>query len=963
MATYDDPDRFIIEETIQKMKAGTIPDNEAERIAILKRFDVLDTGAEEDFNDIVQLASQICETPISLITLIDSDRQWFKAKIGLDVSETKRDLAFCAHAINNKDEIFIVPDATKDDRFFDNPLVTDDPNVCFYAGMPLVTEDGYSLGTLCVIDHKPRTLSETQLLTLRILSKQVIKLLDLRLKVKNLQKSEAELRNTEERINILFHNTIDAVIVMNDKGNITQWNAKAESVFGYNAEEALGQPLHELIIPERFREGHVQGMSHYLATGDGPVLNKTIEVSAIRKDKVEIDIALGISPIVIRGEKFFVGFMNDISERKSATDKMDKQKLFYESILNSIPTDIAVFDKDHKYLFVNPGAISDPELRKYIIGKDDFEYSAFRNRDMKGAEKRRKMFLDALNSKSPVQVEDSLIAPDGRIVTHLRKMFPVYDEANELSMVIGFGIDITDRKYFENELLKAKELSEQLMGSKDQFLANMSHEIRTPMNAILGMANQLAKTSLDAKQQFYNDTIIKAAENLLIIINDILDFSKIEAGKLSIENIGFEPNEVVEKALQVMMYKAEEKGIGLSKKIIGEALSPILIGDPYRINQVILNLISNSIKFTEKGGVTLSCELLQDNDEYQKIKMTVSDTGIGMDKDFVDNIYEKFTQEDVTVTRRYGGTGLGLSISKELVNLMGGEILVQSEKNVGTSISFILKLKKGSITDLPYEDVSQIDTQILTGKKILVVDDNEMNRVVATTILSNYGAVTLEALNGKESIDMLIQDDVDLILMDIQMPVMDGIEATKHIRKVISKKLPIIALTANAIKGADEKYFAVGMNDYLSKPFSENDLVNICGKWLGKKQVVIAEEKPAQLKNEGELLYNLSYLSDISRGDEAFMKKMIDLFIEQIPLAIHDIHEAYKAGDLSKVKSLAHKTKSSIDTLGIASIQSEIKEIEMLAMNHQSGPRLDELIAKLTDVVPNAIEQLRNNFQ
>ncbi len=944
------------------MKTGKIPENEAQRLAALQQYEVLDTGAEEDFNDIVQLASQICETPISLITLVDSNRQWFKAKVGLDVPETSRDVAFCAHALTS-DDIFVVPDASKDDRFFDNPLVTDDPNVCFYAGMPLVTESGHALGTLCVIDHKPRTLTQTQLFTLRTLGKQVIKLLDLRLKVNNLQRSEAELRDTEDRINILFHNTIDAVIVMNDKGYITQWNAKAESVFGYTAEEALGQPLHDVIIPERFREAHINGIGHYLATGHGPVLNKTIEVSAIRKDQVEIDIALGISPIVIKGERFFVGFMTDISERKSATDKLDKQKLFYESILNSIPTDIAVFDKDHRYLFVNPGAISDPELRKYIIGKNDFEYSVYRNRDTSGAEKRSKMFLEAVNTGKPVELEDTLLTPDGRQVTHLRKMFPVYNDQNELSMIIGFGIDISERKYFENELLKAKELSEQLMGSKDQFLANMSHEIRTPMNAILGMANQLAKTSLDAKQQFYNDTIIKAAENLLIIINDILDFSKIEAGKLSIENIGFEPNEVIEKALQVMMYKAEEKGIGLSKKLEGKALSPILIGDPYRINQVILNLISNSIKFTEKGGVTLCCELLQDEDDFQKVKMTVSDTGIGMDEDFVDNIYEKFTQEDVTVTRRYGGTGLGLSISKELVNLMGGEILVQSEKNVGTSISFILKLKKGSVADLPYQDVSLIDTQILSGKKVLVVDDNEMNRVVATTILSNYGAVTLEALNGKESIDILVQEDVDLVLMDIQMPVMDGIEATKHIRKVISEKLPIIALTANAIKGADEKYFAVGMNDYLSKPFTEKDLVNICGKWLGKKQVIISDEKPeGKIGTSEDLLYNLSYLNDISRGDESFMKKMIELFVEQIPVAVNEINDAYKSGDLTKVKTLAHKTKSSIDTLGIASIQKEIKEIEMLAMNNQSGPRLDELINKLNDVTPKAIQQLKKNF-
>ena len=938
------------------MKPGSKPQNEAERIALLNQYQVLDTEAEDDFNDIVQLASQICETPISLITLVDSTRQWFKAKIGLDASETGRDIAFCVHALD-QDNILVVQDATKDDRFFDNPLVTGEPHVRFYAGMPLVTESGYTLGTLCVIDHKPRTLSETQMLTLRTLGKQVVKLLDLRLKVINLQKSENDLKDTEERINILFHNTIDAVIVMNDKGIITQWNAKAESVFGYPAEETLGKPLHDIIIPERYRKMHTDGMNHYLATGEGPVLNKTIEVTAIRKDQTEIDIALGISPIVIKGENFFVGFMNDISERKSATDKLDKQKIFYESILNSIPSDIAVFDKQHRYLFVNPAAIQNPELRKYIIGKDDFEYSVYRNRDMTGAERRRKMFMDVVNTGKPIEFEDSLLNTEGKLITYLRRMFPVYNDKNELLMVIGFGIDISERKYVEDELWKAKELSEQLMGSKDQFLANMSHEIRTPMNAILGMANQLAKTELNGTQRFYNEIITKAAENLLIIINDILDFSKIEAGKLSIENSGFDPKEVVDKAIQVMMYKAEEKGIGLSKVIRGDGLSTILIGDPYRINQVILNLISNSIKFTDKGGVTLSCELLRDTEEAQTIQMTVSDTGIGMDKDFVENIYEKFTQEDVTVTRRYGGTGLGLSISKELVNLMGGEILVESEKNAGTGVSFILELKKGTIADIPARDVSMFDTQILSGKKILVVDDNEMNRVVATTILSNFGAVTLEALNGKESVDMLESDIVDLVLMDIQMPVMDGIEATQYIRKEISETLPVIALTANAIKGANEKYISMGMNDYLSKPFTENDLINICAKWLGKQIIFIPTEKKSAVT--GDLLYNLSYLSDISRGDKEFMKKMVDLFINQIPAALTDINEAFADNDFSRVKALAHKTKSSIDTLGISKIKKEIKELEMLAMQNKPNPRINEIIELLNDVIPKTIGQLK----
>lgn len=938
------------------MKPGPIPENESERIAILRQYDILDTAEEDDFNDIVQLASQICETPISLITLVDTHRQWFKARKGLAVSETPREFAFCGHALQ-KDEILLVPDTSKDDRFFDNPLVKDDPNIGFYAGMPIITETGHTLGTLCVIDQKPRNLSEVQLSSLRALGKQVARLLELRLKVIRLENSRKALKESESQIKAIFHNTIDAVVVMTDEGIIREWNAKAEIIFGWKAEEVVGKTLADIIIPERFRKAHENGMKNYLETGISKILNKNIEISALCKNNTEIDVALGISTFTVNDKHLFIGFISDITERKSIAEKMDRQKVFYETILNSLPTDIAVFDANHRYLFVNPGAIKNDEYREFIIGKDDFEYCTYRNRDMAVAENRRKQFIQVKQTRQPLEWEDDLADPTGRVITHLRKMFPVYNQKDELDMIIGFGIDITERREAEIELIKAKDLAEQLTNSKDQFLANMSHEIRTPMNAILGMSQQLAKTGLDTKQQFYNETITKAAENLLIIINDILDFSKIEAGKLSLENIGFNIAEVIEKAIRVLNYKAEEKGISVTASLHNQKLSPVLMGDPYRINQVLLNLINNAIKFTEKGGVTISCELTGETITTQKISIKVSDTGIGMDKDFVDRIFEKFTQEDVSVTRRYGGTGLGLSISKELVALMGGHIRVESVKNSGTSISFELELKKGTQADMAVAESVIIDPGMLADKKILVVDDNEMNRLVATTILNNYGAIVLEAPNGQACIDYLHADKIDLILMDIQMPVMDGIEATKLIRKDISKTLPIVALTANAIKGANEKYLSVGMNDYLSKPFAEFDLIKICAIWLGKKINFSETEKAEIMSNDN--LYDLSYLNEISRGDNDFLKKMIELFIEQIPASILAMQTAYTNGDLAAVKALAHRTKSSIDTLLIKTLHSEIREIEALAADGQAGARMEELLQRLAEIIPKVIEQLK----
>jgi len=416
------------------------------------------------------------------------------------------------------------------------------------------------------------------------------------------------------------------------------------------------------------------------------------------------------------------------------------------------------------------------------------------------------------------------------------------DEDNLTATLAYLNEQISQRKKMEEELknseyhlIEAREQAEQFSKSKEHFLANMSHEIRTPMNAVLGMAGQLAKTNLDSKQRFYLDTIHSASENLLVIINDILDLTKIKAGKISLEKIGFRPEPVFARALQVMMHKAEEKGLIMKTGNTDSSISPVLIGDPYRLNQVLLNLLSNAIKFTGKGRVDLSCIVIDDNVDEQKLLIQVTDTGIGMDEHFMKNLFEKFAQEYESVTRKFGGTGLGMSICKELIELMGGQINVSSKKEVGTTISILLTLPKGTPADLPSADTTPINAGLLANKKILVVDDNDMNRLVATTILDNYGITIFEAANGREAVDFLMTNTVDIVMMDIQMPVMSGLEASEIIRREISATLPIIALTANAIKGESDKCINAGMNDYLYKPFDEDQFIKIISTWLGRQ--------------------------------------------------------------------------------------------------------------------------------
>lgn len=531
------------------------------------------------------------------------------------------------------------------------------------------------------------------------------------------------------------------------------------------------------------------------------------------------------------------------------------------------------------------------------------------------------------------------------------------DKEDDLLAIVAYlDQQITKRKEIEKELVAAKETAEASTQSKELFLANMSHEIRTPINAIFGMANQLAKTTLTEKQHFYLNIIHTAADNLLIIINDILDLSKVESGKLSLEKIGFEPKAVVGRVMQVMMHKAEEKGLNFINSFCDAKLFPVLLGDPYRLNQVILNLVSNAIKFTHKGTVDITCRVIKDSKENQTVKVSVSDTGIGMDEAFSKNLFQKFSQEDNSFIRKYGGTGLGMSICKHLVELMDGSIEVESKKGQGTTISFIINFQKGTIKDLPRKTKTEVDTAIISGKKILVTDDNEMNQLVAATILQNFGAEITEAFNGIEAIEKIKNNSYDLVLMDVQMPEMDGFEATGKIRETISKELPIIALTAFAIKGDNQKCLDAGMNDYLSKPFEESELLSVVSKWL---QHPVSLPANGKVKNKEIALYNLSKLEEIAKGNVTFINKMITMFIEQTPAAVEEIQYAYANKNFEAVKKIAHRIKPSIDNMGITSLKTEIREIEKLAETNSELPQLELQIKKLHEVISKVVNELK----
>lgn len=658
------------------------------------------------------------------------------------------------------------------------------------------------------------------------------------------------------------------------------------------------------------------------------------------------------------GTRVFTGFMKDITERKLTEEKLESQKNFYEEILNNLPADVAVFNDQHEYLFVNPQGIKDETLRKWIIGKKDEDYCNLRNKPLTIAAERRKLFNKMLDSKITDEWVEKTSRKEGGYNYILRRWHPVVDNTGKISLVIGYGLDITERKMLEEELIRSREHAEMLARAKEQFLANMSHEIRTPMNAIIGMGNQLSRSQLSAQQQFYLNTINTAAENLLVIINDILDLSKIEAGKLSLEKIGFEPVKVVYNAIEVMRHKAEEKGLRLTAVLNESQLSPVLIGDPFRITQVLLNLISNAIKFTEKGSVSLSCRVIAETASTQTVQCQVIDTGMGMDQEFIDRLFEKFSQENDSVTRQFGGTGLGMSICKDLVELMGGTIEVKSKKGQGSRFTITQEFKKGNYQDLPAVINTQITGDFLKDKKILVADDNEMNRLVASIILENHGASVLESDNGRATLEAINTHLPDLVLMDIQMPELNGYETTRLLRQ-LGNTIPVIALTANAIKGESEKCLEAGMNDYISKPFKEDEFLKTIARWL-KTDITMKSETAETVPP----MYNLESLRDISRGNEAFVQKMIRIFCEQTPLMVKEMKAAWVEKNLAVMGAIAHKIKPSIDNLNIHSLKQVIRDIETAGKEQKETDNLEaqleltekNIAAVVSDMQINAIE-------
>lgn len=506
---------------------------------------------------------------------------------------------------------------------------------------------------------------------------------------------------------------------------------------------------------------------------------------------------------------------------------------------------------------------------------------------------------------------------------------------------------------YRRGLKVAKIKAEELAQAKQSFLANMSHEIRTPMNAIIGFSDQLSQTNLSANQQSQVKIIQKSCEHLLNLINNILDFSKLESGKLTLINEPFNFYHTIENIIKIVSQQAQKRGNRISFSI-DENIPQYLEGDEVKLNQVLFNVIGNAIKFTANGNIFLSAKLVSKTKEKALIELSVSDTGIGIKKENLSKIFNEFEQLEDTISKNYGGTGLGLAITKKIIELQGGQLKLESTPGKGTTINFSIDYK---ISNTPKTNTKTTPTLLPKNIKIIAVDDEEYNAKLLQNIFDNIGIKITTTTNGSDFLKQINTQKFDLILLDLRMPKISGIDLAKTLRKM-KIDTPIIALSATVNQDEILNCYENGINEFISKPFKQEELFKKIKQLLQNNKT---ENKPNYKTHSQPIDYSITPLIELSNGDENFVKEMINLFIKSTKEAMQQLHQAYQEKNLTEVANQAHKMASPCRHIEALTTVAIIKQIENICRKKIETNQLEQLIPKLQIKIEQLITQLQQH--
>jgi PAS domain S-box-containing protein len=793
-------------------------------------------------------------------------------------------------------------------------------------------------------------------------------------------KYDTRLRESEELHRLLSENSRDLICLHEVDGRFIYVSPSAEELLGYSSDELLGRYPQSLLNPEdskrvcrdiykltRNTEG-VHLPQYRVRTQSGSFVWIETSIKLIYNEAGDV-IKLQTSS-------------RDITQRRQVEEELER--VAFENTKLAIVTSktanaVIITDSEGYIEWVNEGFV---QRTGYILAEvqgkkpgsflqgaeTDPKTTAFIREELK---KRRGFNVDIVNYNK---------AGDKYWVN--LEVQPLINDLGVLTNYMALQIDVTDRKETELALTKAKEEAEAASRVKSEFLSNMSHEIRTPMNAILGLTEMMLGEDTPPSIR-ENLKIIKfSADNLLQIINDILDFSKIEAGKLSLENVEFNLYDLIQNMMQIVKFNTKNKAVEV-EQFIAYGVPEKLKGDPYKLSQILMNLLSNAAKFTSKGLIHVKVSSIHKEAGKVNLCFSVEDTGIGIPAEKLPLIFDSFTQASASTTRKFGGTGLGLTITKKLVELQGGNISVESNLGVGTTFTVNLPfelVEAAPVTEqapaiAPVGKLPEADN--LEGVHILLVDDNSVNQTLNKQLFKKWKATADVASNGVEAINLLRQNRYDIVLMDLQMPIMDGYEAIKIIRnpasEVLDHKVPVIALTSDAFAHTKQKALEAGMSDFISKPFRMEQLLhtitrNLVRKIIREDNVFLKEEKGSLEEDvwhrpSGQHIIDISLIKEIVDDDRGALREVLNEFVDVTPHDMERLQSACRENNLDQIGDIAHKFRSTFMEFGMKSVESDIRRLEALARNRGELAEIEKIMNHIDPYYRKALEEVKDELK